>query len=345
MEGTTDEVITRSETPTPEKGTPKMSTHLRFTRLRAASVALAALAAGTGVALAPSAAQAAGHKYTFTTLDDHADPTFNQLLGINNTNVISGYFGIGSVAHPNKGYVLSPPYGQGNYTNENFPGSVQTQVVAINNTGDTAGFWVQGNGTNRGFIDFNGVFTSYTDPNTPHGPGSVNQILGINDNGIAVGFYNDAAGVSHGFTLNQATGAFTKIPKQGGSTVATGINNAGAVVGFAQASDGTISSFLLSSGHTTRFQFPGGSSTEAFGINASDQIVGSYLDGAGVMHGFVLDNPTGAARWRSVDDPNGVGSTVINGENDAGDLVGFYTDAAGNTDGMLATPVVTASTN
>ena len=37
-------------------------------------------------------------------------------------------------------------------------------------------------------------------------------------------------------------------------------------------------------------------------------------------------------------DPNGVGSTLVNGINAAGDLVGFYTDAAGNTDGMLATP-------
>ena len=41
---------------------------------------------------------------------------------------------------------------------------------------------------------------------------------------------------------------------------------------------------------------------------------------------------------RFVDDPNGVGSTLVNGINAAGDLVGFYTDAAGNTDGMLATP-------
>ena len=50
-------------------------------------------------------------------------------------------------------------------------------------------------------------------------------------------------------------------------------------------------------------------------------------------------NPTGPiSHWQSIDDPNGVGSTVVNGINAAGDLVGFYTDAAGNTDGMLATP-------
>ena len=60
---------------------------------------------------------------TFTTLDDQADPTFNQLLGINNDGKIAGYFGIGSNTHPNKGYTLSAPYAQGNYTNENFLGA------------------------------------------------------------------------------------------------------------------------------------------------------------------------------------------------------------------------------
>ena len=39
-----------------------------------------------------------------------------------------------------------------------------------------------------------------------------------------------------------------------------------------------------------------------------------------------------------VDDPHGHGTTTINGVNDHGDLVGFYTDSAGNTDGMLALP-------
>jgi hypothetical protein len=31
-------------------------------------------------------------------------------------------------------------------------------------------------------------------------------------------------------------------------------------------------------------------------------------------------------------------ATTLNGLNDRGQLVGFYTDAAGNTDGLLATP-------
>jgi hypothetical protein len=34
-----------------------------------------------------------------------------------------------------------------------------------------------------------------------------------------------------------------------------------------------------------------------------------------------------------------VGATTLNGINDHGLLVGFYTDSAGNTDGFLATPL------
>ena len=310
-------------------------------------LAAAVAASGGALALLPGTAQAdaAPHRaaavsYRFATLDDQADPTFNQLLGINSHNVIAGYFGSGVAGHPNKGYVLNPPYGQANYVNENFPGSAQTQVTGIDNLGNTSGFWVTKNGTNHGFVEWNGVFASYNDPRTPHVAGSVNQLLGINNAGTAVGFYTDAAGNNHAYKVNQATGVFQAIKIPGSvSTQATGINNLGDIVGTAKDAAGNFSSWLLKGGHLTAYQFPGGSNTQAFGVNTKDQIVGSYTDGSGVSHGFVLTNPMGpVSHWRSIDDPNGVGSTVVNGINTAGDLVGFYTDAAGNTHGMLATP-------
>ena len=312
----------------------------------AGALAAAVAASGAGLALLPASAQAAAvgaHRtaavsYTFTTLDNQADPTFNQLLGINSHNVISGYFGAGTPGHPNKGYLLNPPYAQSNYVNENFPGSAQTQVTSLNNLGDTAGFWVTANNTNHGFIEWNGVFTSYNDPAAPKTAGSVTQILGINNSGEAVGFYNDKNGHAHAFRVNQGTGKFAAIVVPGTSVTATGVNTAGDVVGI--STTGAVTSSWLKIGSSlTAFQFPGGSDTQAFGINSKNQIVGSYLDGSGVMHGFVLTNPMGpTSHWQSIDDPNGVGSTLVNGINAAGDLVGFYTDAAGNTDGMLATP-------
>lgn len=284
-------------------------------------------------------AAAAAHAYTFTTLDNNNDPTFNQLLGINNHGVIAGYFGSGVPAsvHPNKGYTLSAPYGQGNYKNENFPGSVQTQVTAINNYGYTAGFWADANGNNFGFIQWHGVFTSYSNPNTPTGTTAVNQLLGINDNGIAVGFYTDANGNNHAYKLNQNTGKFTAInPPNATSATATGINDNGDVTGFLTTSTGTTAGFLLKNNSFAEFDFPKSTNTQPFGINKYDQIVGFYVDGGNQMHGFLLSSPLSHANWRSIDDPNGIGTTTVNGINDNGNLVGFYVDGAGNTDGFLA---------
>ena len=53
--------------------------------------------------------------YSFTTLNNNNDPTFNQLLGINEHGLIAGYFGSGASGHPNQGYLLQRPSGQANY--------------------------------------------------------------------------------------------------------------------------------------------------------------------------------------------------------------------------------------
>jgi hypothetical protein len=77
----------------------------------------------------------------------------------------------------------------------------------------------------------------------------------------------------------------------------------------------------------------------ALGVNDRDEVVGTYTVGSGstaAMHGFTWTPKGGFA---TIDDPNGMRTTTVNGVNDAGDLVGFYVDAIGNTDGMLATPV------
>ena len=72
--------------------------------------------------------------FKFRDITNADDPTFNQELGISNAGVIAGYSGSGAAGHPNKGYTVVRPYNtQLDFTNENFPGSVQTQVIGINN--------------------------------------------------------------------------------------------------------------------------------------------------------------------------------------------------------------------
>jgi len=297
----------------------------------------AALAAAVPAfsASAPAASAGAKFHYVFQTLNDAKDPTFNQLLGIDHTGKIVGYYGSGTAGHPNNAYLLLPPHGQNDYVAENFPGAAQTQAVALNNRHDLAGFYVDGAGNNFGFIKWDGQFTSYRDPKT--GSGTVNQILGLNDSGIAVGFYTDGAGLNHAFALNRKGPQFVELtPPGGNNATASGINDQGDVTGYLTSASGAVVSFLYRNGKYYEFSFPNATSTTAYGINRSDEIAGSYIDAGGATHGFTLSDPLGKPSFATIDDPRGVGTTVVNGINTTGELVGFYVDAAGNTDGFLA---------
>jgi len=180
---------------------------------------LALVSGGPAAGAAPGAgtvrAAASSGSYAFQTAGDSADPTFNQLLGINDQGEVAGYYGSGTDAsHPNRGYTVVAPYAQPNFTNENFPGSAQTQVIGIDNAGDTVGFYVDGTGANHGFTDIGGTFATVDNPASTASP-KFNQLLGINNKGTAIGFYNDAQGNSHGYIYNISTKAFTPVGPTG----------------------------------------------------------------------------------------------------------------------------------
>jgi uncharacterized membrane protein len=65
---------------------------------------------------------------------------------------------------------------------------------------------------------------------------------------------------------------------------------------------------------------PGVTLTSAIGINAEGDIVGRYAVGA-VGHGYLLSD----GRYTTIDDPNGVGSSLAQGINEDGQIVGYYT--------------------
>ena len=292
---------------------------------------------------ASSAGSATTGGYSFRTLDNANDVTFNQLLGINDFGVIAGYFGSGAQDHPNKGYELLP----GRYVNENFPGSVQTQVTGLNNRGVTVGFWSSMNNANMvndnfGFVDVGGHFRNADFPTGSPANPPVDQLLGVNDSDVAVGFYTDANGNNHGYEYNIGSNRYRSVtdPKlPGASLTAAGINAEGDVAGFYTNSAGTTDGFLKTHhGQFISLAVPGASSTMALGVNGSNEVVGVYTVGSGStaqMHGFTWTAQHG---FSTVDDPHGVGTTTVNGVNDRGQLVGFYVDSAGNTDGFLATP-------
>jgi uncharacterized membrane protein len=80
---------------------------------------------------------------------------------------------------------------------------------------------------------------------------------------------------------------------------------------------------------------PDSTSTQALGLNNKGSVVGVYVDNSGNSHGFVYSITQGT--FVTVDDPNGIGTTVVNGINDNGVLVGFYGTSPINT-GFVATP-------
>jgi hypothetical protein len=308
-------------------------------RVLATAVLAAGALAGPAAAAVSTPPDASGG-YAFKTLNNHADLTFNQLLGINDSNLITGYFGSGMTVngklHPNKGYTLSSSH----FRSENFPKSVQTQVVGLNNNGTTVGFWVNGGGANYGFYNRNHQFHTVRFPTNNNARTPVDQLLGVNDHDMAVGFYTDSKGNNHGFTYNIDKNRYHEVRVPGDTNVtAAGINNLGDIAGIGTNGAGTTEGFLLrSDGKVIHLQYPGASSTQAFGVNNGDEVVGDYTVGSGnnaQTHGFVWVPGVGFA---NVDDPNGIGATTLNGINDRGELVGFYTDSAGNTDGLLASP-------
>lgn len=290
--------------------------------------------------------------FTFVTINNPADAPlqaaqgtglFNQLLGINDAGVIAGYFGDG-VKVNNHGFTWS----NGTFTNENVPGTDQTQVVAINNTVsggsyETAGFSViNATGVNSGFTKVGTTFTSV------NGPGSTfTQVLGLNDHGQAVGFFT-VNGVNSGFTYSLSSMSVTPltVPTSWNATsvMATGINNAGLIVGGYTNASGTFG-FIDNSGHFTTPTDPLGTNPTFFGVNNLGEIVGTDTAAAGYSEGFVYNMNTNT--WTLVFDPNssittngfGISGTTLNGINDEGQVVGFYADntgtMGGNVNGLL----------
>ena len=298
---------------------------------------LAASTAALVVALI-GAAQAAP-TYTVQTVQFPTDPTFTQLLGINDQDTIVGYHG----AAVNKGFTLTLPSG---FTDTNFPGSAQTQVTGIASAtagSDKVGFYVDTAGATHGFINIPGGLNPFV---TVDQPGTAfNQVLGISNSNNRIAGYSslDPAGMTlqrayigtAGLFGNNFTDINGQLPANLNSQ-ATGINDAGTAVGFYLPASGPDASlgFLDVGGTISTIDPFGSTNTAALGIADSGETVGFYTDANGVQHGYTDIGGSFASF-----DPAGSVNTTINGVNDLGQLVGFYTDANDDVVGFVASPV------
>ena len=301
-----------------------------FTRSNKLSAALGAALLASSLLMTGSAAAETPDRdgAQLRSISFPGDPRFTQLLGINDHGIIAGYHGDENTEMtPNQGFTLKIDDNKPRFTDENFPGSVQTQVIGIDHAGDTVGFYIDTAGATHGFLKPNDK-----DAITIDMPGTTfNQLLGINNKGQDAGYFQDAAGLQHAY-VRKKDGSFLVLALPQPSSQATGVNDKGTVVGFLQTSptDTKSKGFILEkNGKLTELQAPGSSFTQALGVNNSDDVVGSYVDANGVTHGFVYDH----GNWETVNGPNAA-ATVINGINNHDQLVGFFTDQNNNTIGL-----------
>lgn len=303
------------------------------------------------VALAPVAsAQSSGANTSFFVLNNPGDPNFNQLLGINNGQIIVGYFGDGTVV-PNNGYVLVP---KNHYSVENFTNlpsgdfASQTQAIGINNQTfpEIVGFYTDNaTGFTHGFLDSNGVQTTIDDPAglPPNVTSPAQNLLGINDSEEAAGFWTDNNGNENGFVVQlntQSLGSskFIEIPPSAFAgavaTQASDITDRNQVCGFWTDANGNNHGFFGRVGQkfTTfdvKIKGTTAASTSPFGCDSKSEIVGSFTDNQGNTHGFIFAR----GKFFQFDAPGssqtpafGVAGTFINGVDNQGDIVGFFSD-------------------
>ena len=149
---------------------------------------------------------------------------------------------------------------------------------------------------------------------------------------------------------------FTSLP-----LIAEGINNAGQVIGLGVSGETTYS-LLYDQGTLTTIFAPGSYNTLAFGINNQSQIVGDYVDQTNADYGFVYAqgrfmrlqvgylargiNDTGqivgyagsgfvydGSTYRTLSVPGAL-NTDARSINNAGEIVGLYTDSSGRSHGF-----------
>lgn len=221
-----------------------------------------------------------------------------------------------------------------------YPGAVYTQALGVNKAGSIVGIYQDTTGL-HGFLhrgsDFSTGFSAINVPNA-----FLTEAQGINDRGDVVGLYLDRLG-THGFVhhgLNFSAG-YTKIdiPFAKCCVSANGINNHREIVGTYIATFHTHG-FVhrgtdFSKGYST-LDVPGATETFVNGINRKGDIVGQYVAGPGMAHGFAVHDGV----FSMIDVPSTIvpapvpHTTAVNGVNSRGTFVGTYVDL-NQLDGFL----------
>jgi hypothetical protein len=180
-------------------------------------------------------------------------------FGINDEGTIVGQY---VTANATPGFIRE---NDNTFITINAPSGPNTVFAqGINNHGLVVGYYVGTDGQDHGFMANekdaqNGVLTGtpIADPTIPTvagEPGATfvfSQVLGVNEHGIAVGYYGDSTMSQHGFFYNTKTGAYTFLddPSEAFNngvevTQITGITDSGEIAGFYSDANGVFHGFV-----------------------------------------------------------------------------------------------------
>ncbi len=202
-----------------------------------------------------------GRKWQRATLPPSGDNP-SVAFGINDKGLLVGQYTSGANA---PGFILNGT----TLTTVNAPTTAAANMVnaqGINNNGLVVGFYLGNDGQVHGFTAnasaaMNNTLTATavadpTIPSNPHEPGATfvfSQIFGVNDSGLAIGYFGDSTTSQHGYFYNTLTGIYTFLDDPAAAfhngvevTQITGITNSGEIAGFYTDANGIMHGFVAS---------------------------------------------------------------------------------------------------
>ena len=308
---------------------PERSAKRERRPLRAWAVALAAVIGAAG--FAPQLA----HADSYALITPYDDPGMEtNVTGINDAGYMTGTITDSKGRGP--AFVLDP---EGNYTPFADPRMVTTEAGAINNNNDVAGNTLDYQKNTQASAEFirtdSGDVTDVVNPK--NGARLHGQANGLNDAGVVVGdLWRTKNGVKRQDAFIDTGDKLVDLPL-GVRASATGINNAGEVVGWAGLADGQAQGFVYRAGKYELVGDPNaaaGDSTYLEAISNNGEAVGQWTDASGASHPFTYD--IGANTFTELAPPASDGGYAATGVNDSGQVV--LNNGAGSS--VLYTPSV-----
>jgi|HubBroStandDraft_6_1064221.scaffolds.fasta_scaffold48291_5 hypothetical protein len=215
------------------------------------------------------------------------------------------------------------------------PGSTYTHASAINASGTVAGYYVDSNNAEHGFVrTSDGTITTIDVPGA-----SDTEAEALNDAGVVIGWFFES-GLQYCF-IRATDGTFTTFDPSNGAALfdhATGITSKGVIAGYFQltGSRHEYDAYVRDAQGNVTVVNPGGAEfAAAQAINSRDGITGSYAPTDGPVHGFVRTRNGKVATFDVSGDTNGTMPADINAK---GWVTGYDMDGNDIEHGFVRSP-------